>query len=216
MEPGSTVADIGTDHAYLPIYLMKNKIAPRVIATEINTGPLNIAKKNISKAGFEEEIEIRLGNGLEPIKPGEIEVAVIAGMGGITINTILQNSFKVAHSLKKIILQPMTDVHLVRAYLQNHNFKLKNEELEIEDGHYYEILVVTPGEAIEYDDLLLEIGPILLKKKHPLMADFLEEKIFNYRKVINSLDNCSGVGAQEKKQYLGQKVSYLEKVITCL
>src|SRR5690554_6508909 len=79
----SICGDIGTDHAYVPIYLIQNNICNGIIATDINRGPLEIAKEQIEAAGYKDQIETRLGNGLKPIKPGEVDCVVIAGMGGL-------------------------------------------------------------------------------------------------------------------------------------
>lgn len=213
---GKVVADIGTDHAYLPVYLLRNSIVPRVIAIELNPGPLKTAKSTVKKYNLQEKVEVRSGDGLQPLEPGEADVIVIAGMGGSTINSILAGSPEVAKSFEKLILQPMNEVHLVRSYLQSHGFRLVDEELVLEDNRYYEVLVAQPGHSSEFNEMLLEIGPILFNKKHPLLAGYLEEKILHYKQVIDSLDRSSKVGAQEKKNYFEQKVYFLEKVISCL
>ncbi len=214
--PGKNVADIGTDHAYLAIYLVKNNLANKVLAIENNDNPLKIARKNIKKYGFENKIELRKGNGFKNIVFNEVDISVIAGLGGLTINSILNDSIEIAKNMKYLVLQPMSDVNLVRAYLIAHGFKIVDEELVFEDGRYYEILLVNKGKMNEMDDMLLEIGPILLKKQHRLLTGYLEEKIFHYRKIINSLNMSSKVGSQEKKKYLEAKVNCLEKVIACL
>lgn len=210
---GKTTADIGTDHAYLPIYLIQNNIVPKVIAVEFNPGPLERAKQNVVKYQLCDKIELRSGYGFEPIFSKEIETAIIAGIGGTSIIDIIESSPSFAWSLSSLILQPMNKVELVRAYLQDNNFCLIDEELVLEDSRYYEILAAAPGPAVEYDELLLEIGPILFKKKHPLLPEYLEEKISHYWQVINGLERSSNVGAQEKKQYLKSKIMYLEKVV---
>lgn len=210
---GETVADIGTDHAYLPIYLVLNSIAPKVIAVEFNPGPLEKAKQNIIKYQLCDKIEVRNGYGFEPISSEEVETAVIAGIGGTSIIDIIESSQSTARSLNSLILQPMNKVELVRAYLRDNNFELKDEELILEDNRYYEILSAASGPSVEYDELFFEIGPILLKKNHPLLAEYLEEKISHYWQVINSLERSSNVGAQEKKEYLKSKIRYLEKVV---
>jgi tRNA (adenine22-N1)-methyltransferase len=216
--PGKIVVDIGTDHAYLAVYLIKHNLAKKVIAVEKNDGPLKVAENNIMKYGLEERIELRKGDGIRNISSNEFDVAVIAGLGGLTINSILNDSIDVANNLQYIVLQPMSDVNIVRSYLQSHGFKFIDEELVYEDGRYYEIILVSNEKTNEYelDDMMLEIGPILFKKKHPLLKDYLEEKNYHYRKIIDNLNKSSKVGAQEKKKYIEAKVKFLEKVISCL
>lgn len=111
------VADIGCDHAYLPILLAQEDAAAHFIAADVREGPLLRAKENISRFGLADRIETRLGSGLIPVLPGECEAAVIAGMGGSVICNILQEGETVAKSLKRLVLQPMSAAPELRRFL---------------------------------------------------------------------------------------------------
>lgn len=216
IEKGKKVADIGTDHAYLPIYLVDQGISAKVVAIEANPGPLKVAEKNINKSGYADKILLRSGDGLTPLRPGEVDIAVLAGMGASNIISILEKSRDVASHLDSIIMQPMTETQDLRLYLQTHCYKLIDEELVYEDGRYYEILVAKPGIGKKYDAIMLEIGPLLIKKKHPLLVGFLEEKISHYKKVLKSLTRSNNKEARLKEKYLQKKIKAIEKVRLCL
>jgi tRNA (adenine22-N1)-methyltransferase len=216
--PGSIVVDVGTDHAYLPIFLIKNNIASRIIGIELNAGPYKKALENIKINGVTERVQLINGNGLKPVLDYEVDVVVVAGMGGKTIVQILKEGFSMLRKVKRVILQPMNGTELVRNFLFNNKYlSIIDEDLILDGGRLYEIIVAGPGPKEEFDDILLEIGPILLKKKHPLLPLLLEEKIQRYRNIANSLDNSSSIYNREKIKYYDAKANCLEKVmVSCL
>ena len=145
VENSNTVFDVGTDHGYVPISLINEKRAKKVIAADINKGPLDNAEKNIRLAGLTNEIELRLGSGMVPMKDGEADTVVIAGMGGILISDIIKESYDKALKVKRFILQPMYSQDFLRNYLINNGFKITNEYLSRENEKVYNIIVATPG-----------------------------------------------------------------------
>ncbi len=163
LELPAKIADIGTDHAYLPIYLAKKSPESRIIAVENKKQPYNAAQKHIKNAGLSDKIELRLGSGLEVIEIGEIDSLIIAGMGAKTIREILSNSYQLAQGLDRIILQAMAGTAKLRSWLVENNFKLVDEWL-VEGKEIYQILLVKPGQQEVEDDFLLELGPKLIKK----------------------------------------------------
>ncbi|HHW01560.1 MAG TPA: SAM-dependent methyltransferase [Thermoanaerobacterales bacterium] len=198
---GHAVADIGTDHAYLPIYLVQEGISTRVIATEITRGPLKRAIINVKKAGLENFIEMRHGPGLKPLSPGEVRTAVIAGMGGETIAGIIKDSRPVADSLELMLLQPMRNQPELRRQLFSMGFKIIEEDVAIEDSRYYEIMAVqrqTPGSI---DDIDITVGPVLRKKRTPVVLRYIEHKIAVLEGLVQPLraiNTASGQKALEK------------------
>ena len=139
IEKCNVLADIGTDHAYLPIEAVKKNFCERAIACDINKGPLETAKKNILNAGLYEKIETRLGNGLEPISVNEADCITITGMGGMLIKDILQNA---QHKIKKskIILSPQHDLEELRRFLYLNKYKIK-EKLVRDRERFYNVLI---------------------------------------------------------------------------
>lgn len=136
---GSRVADIGTDHAYLPIHIIQSGLCEEVIACDIRQGPLNTAEKNVKAAGVS-GISLRLGDGLSPVSAGEIDTAIIAGMGGEIISKIIENSPFVKSEGIRLILQPMTSAEDLRDYLSATGFDILNEFAVEDAGRIYPII----------------------------------------------------------------------------
>ena len=151
-------ADIGTDHAYIPIVLVEGGIAPCAIASDIKKGPLLRAETNIRSHGLTDQIETRLGPGLETLSPGDAEVIIIAGMGGILISNILENSRKVTDSAKMLILQPMTAVPELREYLTENGYEFISEYLEAEEEKLYNIITAKPRGKTLYSQKEIYLG----------------------------------------------------------
>ena len=141
---GYSVADIGTDHAYIPIYLVKNKISPYALAMDINDGPLKIAKTNVIEAGYEGIIEVRKSDGIINLALDEVDSIVVAGMGGNLIENILLGNLQVVNGLKECILQPQSEVRRLRSFLINNGFAFLNEDVVEDDGKFYFIMKVAP------------------------------------------------------------------------
>lgn len=208
---GTTVVDIGTDHAYLPIYLVTQKICPRVIGIELNPGPLNSAKRQVESAGLTPQIIIREGNGLKAIQPGEVHTVVIAGIGGSTICEILESGHDVLATSERLILQPMGAVVQVRRWLLEHSWQIIDEDLIKEDGFFYIILTAEPNEnkgykINEYSSLELMVGPGLIQKKHPLLLEYLKYLIKREEKIFSQLNKSYDARVlkfkEEKQKYL--------------
>ncbi len=151
-------ADIGTDHAYIPIVLVESGITPRAIASDIKKGPIQRAETNIRNHGLSDKIETRLGSGLETLSPGDAEVIIIAGMGGILIADILEASRDVVNSAKLLILQPMTAATELREYLSQSGYTVMAEYLEAEEEKLYNIICATPSGQCDYSIRELYLG----------------------------------------------------------
>ena len=131
---GNRIADIGTDHAYIPIYLVKNDLAEYVIAGDVRQGPVDIAKANVEKHKLSDKIEVRLGSGLSVIEKGEVDTVIIAGMGGQLISEILSADTEKARECN-LVLQPMNAQYELRKYLISNGFSITDEDIAIE--HLY-------------------------------------------------------------------------------
>jgi len=184
---GARVVDIGTDHAYLPVYLAKYGICSKVIATDISAGPLSSAARTVKENDLGEKIELRQGNGLEVIEPGEVDVIIIAGLGGNTIKELLEASPRAISEVKRLILQPMGGEMHLRVWLANHGWRIAAETLVEENGKLYVIEVAEPGREETEDPLLVEIGPRLVEKRDPLLQMYLNELESKYLAVLEGL-----------------------------
>lgn len=206
-----TVADIGTDHGYVAEIILEEKKCEYVIATDLNEGPLNNARKYLKLNGLEKKVDFRLGNGLEIIKPGEVDIIVIAGMGGILINNILEDSKNVTDTASKIVLQPMTAADKVRKYLYENNYKIESESLVKEYYHYYQIIKAVHGYEKVEDPIYFEISKFLLKKKDELIGEFIDNKIETNKKIIKNIENINTKEINDKRDIIQNKIKrYME------
>ena len=169
---GSKVCDVGSDHAYLPVYLIQNDQITSGIAGEVVEGPYLSAKQTVRDYRMENRIEVRLGDGLQILsKEDDITAVTICGMGGELISRILEAGYNGGHlnGRERLILQPNVAEHFVREWLMNHSYHIV-EETVVEDNHrLYEIIVAEPvDKRVEYTELELKYGPILLKESSAL------------------------------------------------
>ncbi len=213
---GSTVADIGTDHGYIPIYLLKNDISPYVIAGDINEKPLKSAENNIEKYGLSHRAETRLGSGLSVLKPGEVDTIIVAGMGGILISDLLEASKEVVDKVSALILQPMQAQPELRKYLINNGFYIDKDILVKEDHHIYEILVVKHGVQEVEHPINYEIGFHINSNPRPLASEFINEKIRATKQVIENISKNASQPSVEKINEFTMKLKKLEEVASCL
>lgn len=142
VRPHAAVTDIGTDHAYLPIWLIKKGLVRSAVAADIRPGPLQTASDNIRRFHVSDRISARLSDGLQRVLPEEADDIVIAGMGGKTIIHIIENAEWLKNPDKHLILQPMTSVPDLRVFLAENGFSVQKEEAAEEDGHVYTAMLV--------------------------------------------------------------------------
>lgn len=172
-----TVADIGTDHGYIPIYMAMNDMADRVIACDVNEGPLKKANENIEKYGLGNKIESRLGSGLEPVAKAEVETAVIAGMGGMLITTLLGKDLELTKSIKQLVLSPHLDLYETRKYLHRIGFMIEKEAMLKDEGKFYTVISAVAGNekyALDQDYLF---GKYNLDNKNLVLKEYLGYKL---------------------------------------
>ena len=190
---GQKCADIGTDHAYIPIYLVQNGISKRAIATDINEGPILRARQNIIENGLRDKIACYVASGLDGIEPQEPTDITICGMGGELIAKIIDASSYIRNDGVNLILQPMTSALELREYLQN-GFEIYNEKVVFEDGKYYQIICARyDGKPRKYTSVELEMGKINIESGEKIFLDFLEYTILKKKKILKGLiaGNCN-------------------------
>ncbi len=213
---GHRVADIGTDHGYIPIYLSKNKISPFVIAGDINKKPLKRAEDNIKNHNLSYSIEVRLGSGLSILKLNEVDTAIIAGMGGLLISELLENSKEIAQNLKALILQPMQARPELRKYLANNGFIIEKDILVKEDRHIYEIIVAKSGEQKVTDPIFYEIGFYIDDNPRLLTLEFINKKIKTTKQIIQDISERASKPSTKILKDMDEKLKKLEEVLLCL
>ncbi|MGI6451690.1 MAG: tRNA (adenine(22)-N(1))-methyltransferase [Desulfitobacteriia bacterium] len=155
---GASLGDIGTDHAYLPVYLMQKGIITKAIGVDIHQGPYTAACQTVSEYGLKDKIEVRLGDGLAPLAPGEVDTLTIAGMGGTTILEILNSNTSVMQEVSALILQPQGGESRVRRELLVQGWKLWDECLVCEEGRVYTIICLSKTKGCSLKDLETQIA----------------------------------------------------------
>ena len=216
VEPYQKVADIGSDHAYLPVWLLRNEKIAFAVAVENQPGPLEAARKTIREETVGDRIVARLGNGLQVIEPGEVDVVVMAGMGGTTIRGILERSPAVVACLRRIVCQPMNGAAGLRRWLEESEWHIVSEDLVLEDAHLYEVLSAEPGKSDPTDELLLEIGPLLWHSRHPLLAEQLLRLKRQYELRAADMAHSRSEEVMKSLRACRQKINALEEKLTCL
>ena len=172
---GKRFADIGTDHGYLPIYLLDKGIINFAIAADINCGPLDKAEENIEKFGMNGRVKTVLCDGLRGINASEVDDVAIFGMGGELIMKIIDEAPWLKCEDKRVILQPMTHPEKLREYLANNGYKIVGETLSFDrDKIYQTICAEYDGEARKYDSFTLHFGEFILRQKTALLVELLE------------------------------------------
>jgi tRNA (adenine22-N1)-methyltransferase len=209
----SIVADIGTDHGYIPLYLIENEISKMVIASDISEGSLKKTISYINKLNLSNKIIPRLGDGLDIIKPFEVDTVIIAGMGGLLIKDILSKDINLTDSITNFVLQPMVAAKELREYLYQNNFVIIDEDLVKEDDKYYEIIFAKKGKALVEKEIYYEISKKLIEKKHPLLKSFIEFKLLRERAILSNLMEVETERSRERYEELKKRISEYERVL---
>lgn len=200
------MADIGTDHAYLPLHLLEEGRISYAVACDIYKGPLVKAKENIIKENRGDCVEIRLGAGIEPLKNGEVDGVTIAGMGGLMIIDILKDSPEKAHALHWLVLQPQNHVADLKYFLMNNGFVIQEERMAIEGERLYELMKVVPGRSeCEITLFEAEVGVTEAYKKDPLFSMHIRKLIKKREILIHSISDDNQNDRNRKKKEIALK-----------
>ena len=192
---GGVLADVGTDHGYIPIALIQRQKIKSAIAMDINKGPLARAQDNIASARLGDYIQTRLSDGVAALGEGEADSILIAGMGGELVIHILSEGEKVCKAASELILQPQSDIRKVREYLRLHHYKIVDEDMICEDGKYYPMMRVI---NVELDDAWMKMdeqtrvacdiyGPLLLRNGNPVLRRFLVRQHRQLTQILQTL-----------------------------
>lgn len=202
MEENSRVADIGTDHGYLAIELVKSGRASFAVASDKNPMPLDAAKKNISVAGLNNFIEVRLGDGLKVLREGEVDTICVAGMGGALIAEILNDSPQILKSVQKLIIQPMNATEKILSWLKNNSWYIADIDLAEVGGIIYEIISAVKNPA--------KISAVTKKEISPLLPKFNEQKILKLQRVLDEMSKSPAALASKKFSNIQAQIERLK------
>ena len=209
--PGLPAADIGTDHAFLPIYLAENGICPRVLAMDVREGPLSRAAEHVNNRHLEDKIEVRLSDGLRALSPGEAEVIIIAGMGGKLITRILENDLNLALGVQKLVLSPQSEIPETRHWLEDHGFRISREQILWEEGKYYRILEVLPGQDPYGREIYYLFGRTPVREKSPVLRKYLGEQAAFYEDMKKNLEKQDSRKAKARREEISRLLRLIEE-----
>lgn len=229
---GNRVCDVGCDHGYVSIYLVQAGISPRVLAMDVNEGPLMRADEHVRQYEMEDYIELRLSDGLSAYQAGEADSLLCAGMGGRLLMKILEREPDKTESFRELILQPQSELKLFRRFLREKGYCILREDMILEDGKFYPIMKVSPqktgmvsagtsegtvsdmhtsgadaDEDMEMSDLL---GPCLLQNHNPVLLAYIRQEIQMKEGILE------GLKKQEQKEKLLLRKQEIEKELVLL
>ena len=203
---GNVLADIGTDHGYVPIYLVKEGKVPGALAMDIGKGPLEKAIANIS-------------DGLDKLNVGEADSILIAGMGGELMIKILSAAPEKCLAAKELILSPHSQINLVRKYLKKEQYGIEKETMVKDEGKYYTILKVLPkGKSAKQDSLddyteaELRYGRRLIEEKSPVFLEYLEKEKAGYERIKKMLEDAPGTQVKDRLSEVKKELEWIESI----
>lgn len=206
----SKIADIGTDHAYLPVYLIEKGIALEALACDVRKGPLSNARKTVEQYGVEDKIKLRLSDGFDEIEPFEADDFIMCGMGGTLMTELVSRAYWLKDSSKRLILQPQSHAEDIRKYLIENGFSILCEDACIDDGKLYSALCAQyTGEKLNADEAYYYYGRLIECEKDE--AKQLLQKTLERLKI--KLDAAKNHGTSEEYQRLNAIVEAMEAVI---
>lgn len=212
----SVVCDVGCDHAYVSIRLIMDGIADKVIAMDVRSGPLEIARSNIREYGLEGAIDTRLSDGLTKLLPMEAEAIVIAGMGGLLVKRILEEGSHILHSDKPpfLVLQPQSDIDKVRHFLYERSYHIVKEVIVFEDGKYYTAILAHPGEETPYaleEDFIY--GRYNIENHNQVLKEYLKKEYDIYRDILVKLNDALSTEGLESTNSINMKPKTEKRLI---
>ena len=214
---GGVLADIGCDHGFVSIYLIEKGICPKVIAMDVNEGPLLRAREHIEERGLTEYIDIRLSDGMEKLQMQEADSILIAGMGGRLVIKILSDYMDKAKALREIILQPQSELHLVRRFLIENGFHIVKEDMTEENGKYYPALKVVweEGQTQELQEREEWFGPCLLKDKNSVLLEYLQREKAKFVQISNEIENIGKREDTADGETVKNRLLLIDSALTC-
>ena len=193
---GLACADIGCDHGFMAIELVSRGISPKVIASDLRTGPLERARENVEKAGLSDKISLIISDGFSAIEPGSVKTAVIAGMGGMLIRDILISGMDCIKQMDEFIVQPQSNIPEFRNFLRLNGFEIKRNNVLIDAGKYYfPMRIRYTGKSEDGADPSItpedRYGADLIKENRGL-SDYLDAEMSSYERILEKLISESG------------------------
>ena len=208
---GSRIADIGTDHGYIPIHLVQEGKANHAIAMDVRKGPLQRAQSHIREAGLIDAIEVRLSDGLLKLEKDEADCVVIAGMGGELMIHILEEGRRLWDHIPCWVLSPQSELHRMRRFLIEQAFFIEEETMIKEEGKYYVVMRAVRGSYIDRNEdreISYRYGKSLLESKNPVLTEYLEKEEEQIKGILNGLSAGESEAAKKRMKELETELSW--------
>ena len=220
VKDGVGVADVGTDHAYIPIMLRRSGYKGNIIAGDINECPLEKARQSLESAGLSDSVELVLCDGLSGVDSSKVDTVIVAGMGGDTITGILDRGLYdmpewASRSDYKLILQPVTKPEILRFWLVNNGFIITSEMQTEENGMLYQIICARPGESPKYKDAELYTGRLEQIRASKYFDKLLSMYIKRFKAAANSLQNAEKASLKAWNMMILNMIDELEEMKGC-
>lgn len=209
---GEIVADIGTDHGYIPIHLVQSDKCKKVFAMDINEGPYLRAKQHVAGYNLSNQIITRQSDGMKALEISEATSIIIAGMGGGLVMKILEQDRRLWEGIHEMVLQPQSELAKVRTYLFENQWKIVEEKMIFEDGKYYPMMKVERGEDSVYSNAELEYGRILIQNRDQILKQFIKREIELKESVLCSLEDKLGEHIEQRVNNLKEEVKIAYEV----
>ncbi|WP_342756398.1 class I SAM-dependent methyltransferase [Kineothrix sedimenti] len=205
---GNVVCDVGCDHGFVPIYLVKNGISPRALAMDVGKGPLEAANEHIKEYALTDYIETRLSDGVTALRRGEADTLICAGMGGKLMKRIMEEGKDKIRFMQEVILQPQSEIQGIREFLRKQDYHIMDEDMILEDRKYYPVIKACPGTGKDEDSALQPVnrrvsdkyGPILLEKRNPVLHGFLMKERALCEEILAGLKKAAGGNEQQSSR----------------
>ena len=210
--PGLPVADIGTDHAYLPVYLVERSICPQAVATDKAAAPIRMATDLIAAHGVSGQISLRCGDGLSVLKPGEAESVVLCGMGGLLMVDILENGRAILSQVRRLVLQPQSHIDTVRRWLEANTWRIVSEKIVECNGFFYVVMAAEPG-CMVLSELEAEFGPCLLRQRETVFLDWLKRQVQERETICCLLGTQEAERASRRYIVLKEEIQRIQELI---
>lgn len=212
------LADIGSDHAYLPCYAVLNGLADKAIAGEVAEGPFQSAKQQVIQTELQDVIDVRKGDGLAVLKPDEATCITIAGMGGTLISAILDKGMEKLGKVNRLILQPNVGAFTIRTWLIENGWELIEEEILEEDEKIYEILIAEKGEPLrpysEHREADLLLGPFLKREQSSVFVKKWTLEKSHWERILKQLvEKGENPDVESKRSELLKKIHLVEEAL---
>ncbi|WP_431481126.1 tRNA (adenine(22)-N(1))-methyltransferase [Pseudomonas thivervalensis] len=211
---GAHLADIGSDHAYLPVALLHRGVIATAVAGEVALTPFRAAERTVGENGLEQRISVRLANGLAAIEPEDGITAVsLCGMGGETIRDILDSGKARLSGRERLILQPNGGEQPLRQWLMDNGYRILCEEVLRENRFYYEIIVAERGKPVTYSAEELYFGPLQMQARSPTFLAKWQRLLRQKQKTLASFAKARQAVPEQKLQDTARQVRWITELL---